>query len=75
MIELTRLNGTKFTLNSDLIETIDNIPETKVTLTDGNHFFVSESREEITRKVVAYRRRILRNLITVAARPASPKGK
>lgn len=70
MIELTRLNGAKFTLNSDLIETVENIPETKVTLTDDRHFFVTESREDITRKVVAYRRRILKNVIAVAAAPA-----
>ncbi len=70
MIELTRLNGTKFTLNSDLIETVENIPETKVTLTNDKHFFVTETREDITRKVVAYRRRILKDTIAAAAAPA-----
>lgn len=63
MIELTQLNGTLFTLNSDLIETIENIPETKVLLTNGKYFLVCEKREEIVRKVVDYRRRIYKDLV------------
>jgi flagellar protein FlbD len=63
MIELTQLNGTRFVLNCDLIETIENIPETKVALTNGKYFLVLEKREEIIQKVIAFRRSIFKNVI------------
>lgn len=65
MIELTQLNGISFTLNCDLIETVENIPETKISLTNGKYYLVEETREEIKRKVVAYRHRILKNIFTM----------
>lgn len=60
MIELTQLDGNPFILNSDLIETLENIPETKVLLTNGKYYIVSEDRKEIVRRVVAYKRQIFR---------------
>jgi len=62
MIELTQLNGTVVTINCDLIETVENIPETKVTLTTDKYLLVAETREEITEKVIAYRRSIFQGL-------------
>lgn len=35
MIDITRMNGKPFTLNSDLIETVEESPDTVVTLTTG----------------------------------------
>lgn len=35
MINLTRINDISFTLNSDLIETIEEVPDTVITLTTG----------------------------------------
>ena len=61
MIELTQLNGTRFILNCDLIETIENIPETKVTLTNGKFFLVRENREIIMRKVVTFKQLIFKH--------------
>ena len=58
MIELTQLNGTSFVLNCNLIETVENIPETKVSLTDGKYFLVAEQKDEIIEKVVMYNRKI-----------------
>lgn len=58
MIELTQLNGTSFVLNCNLIETVENIPETKVSLTNGKYFLVAEQKEEIIEKVIAYNRKI-----------------
>lgn len=60
MIELTQLDGKVFTLNSDLIETLENIPETKVLLTNGKYYLVKEDRREVTRRVIAYKHRIFR---------------
>ncbi len=60
MVELTRLNGTTFVVNSDLIETIEETPDTVVTLTVGTKYVVQEDKEAIIDKVVEFRRRIMR---------------
>jgi len=61
MITLTNLNGNSFVLNSNLIETIESIPETKITLTNGKYFLVSEIKEDIIREVIAYNRQLFQN--------------
>ncbi|HEX2985416.1 MAG TPA: flagellar FlbD family protein [Caproiciproducens sp.] len=63
MIELTNLNGISFVLNCNLIETIENIPETKITLTTGKYYLVSEVKEEIIGKIIAYNREIFKNTV------------
>jgi len=63
MINLTYLNGISFALNSNLIETIESIPETKVTLTTGKYFLVAEVREDIIQAIIAYNRKIFQNTI------------
>src|SRR4051812_32780208 len=55
MITLTRLSGSVFVLNSDLIERIDCTPDSVVTLIDGKKYVVTESLEEIVAAVRAYR--------------------
>lgn len=47
MIEVTKLNGTKFLLNSNLIGTVEETPDTVLTLTDGKKFIIKESRLEV----------------------------
>ena len=61
MVELTNMNGVTFVLNSSLIETIELIPETKVTTTNGKYFLVREKPEEIVQKVIAYNQKIFQN--------------
>ena len=63
MIDLTNLNGVSFALNPNLIETIENIPETKITLTTGKYFLVAEDRQDIIRKIIHYNRQIYQNAI------------
>lgn len=58
MIDLTRLNGTVFTVNCDLIETIEETPDTVVTLTTGKKLIVKESRQGIKNLVLSYKRKI-----------------
>lgn len=58
MIMLTKLNSEKIVLNSNQIESIELIPESKVTMMNGKFYLVQESAEEIIRKTVAYNRRI-----------------
>jgi flagellar protein FlbD len=61
MIKLTRLNHMALFLNSDLIEHIDSTPDTVVTLTSGQKFLVTESPEEVCKKMLEFRRAILTN--------------
>lgn len=56
MIELTKLNGTRFILNCDLIETIQENPDTTIYTTGKQLYIVRESMEEIVQKTIAYRR-------------------
>lgn len=58
MINVIRLNGKELTINADLIETIEQTPDTIITLTTGKKLIVSETREDIVEKVVAYKRTI-----------------
>ena len=58
MIDVTRMNGKQFTLNSDLIETIEETPDTVLTLTTGKKIIVKESRQKVKNLVKVYRKEI-----------------
>lgn len=58
MIELTRLNETIITINEDLIEVIEETPDTVITLTTGRKLIVKESRQDIKNLVKSYKREI-----------------
>lgn len=55
MIELTKLNGSVFVLNCDLIETIEAMPDTTIRLTTKNYHIVSETMDEVVHKVIEYK--------------------
>jgi flagellar protein FlbD len=59
MITLTRLSGTTFALNSDLIERVDATPDTVVTLVDGKKYVVTDSLEDIVSAVRRHRGEVL----------------
>lgn len=61
MVELTKMNGTTFLLNSDLIETIEENPDTVITLVNGKKFIVKERRQEVKNLVISYKRDIYVN--------------
>jgi uncharacterized protein YlzI (FlbEa/FlbD family) len=59
MIKLHKLNGSEIVLNAELIESLEGGgPETVVGLATGNRYLVREAPEEITAKVVEYRRQV-----------------
>jgi len=58
MITLTKLDGTIFALNSDLIETIVENPDTTIHLTIKKFYLVKESMDEVLEKVVEFRKEI-----------------
>ncbi len=63
MIELTRLNDTKFTLNADLIETVEEVPDTVISLTTGKKLFVKESRQNVKNLVVLYKQEVFNKIL------------
>lgn len=58
MIAVTRLNGTKFTVNALLIETVEETPDTMITLTTGKKFIVMENSSDVIRSIRHYLRSI-----------------
>ena len=58
MIELTRINGTKVLVNPDLMELVEETPDTVVAFTTGRKIIVKESRQEIKNLVKLYRKDI-----------------
>lgn len=61
MISVTRLNDSTLIINADLIQTVEETPDTVITLTTGTKFIVKEKSKEIVDKVVEYKRRIFIN--------------
>ena len=47
MIDVTKMNGMNITINSDLIETVEDTPDTVITLTTGRKIIVKEGRQTI----------------------------
>lgn len=58
MIQVTRLGGRPFYLNSDLIESLEAVPDTTIQLTNGKRVLVTEPADEVIRRIVEFRRDI-----------------
>ncbi len=58
MIELTKMNGQKILVNCDLIELVEETPDTVVSFTTGRKIIVKESRQEVKNLVKSYRKDI-----------------
>ncbi len=62
MIALHRINGSSFMVNPDHIEIVEATPDTVVLLTNGHRYVITETPEEVRRRIVAYRREIFSEL-------------
>ncbi len=58
MIEVTRLKGKKVTVNAEMIETIEETPDTVITLVSGKKLIVNETSEEVANMVINYKKKI-----------------
>lgn len=58
MIRLTRLNGSSFILNADLIKTVEERPDTTITLVDGERFIVKDSVKDVVARAIEYGRTV-----------------
>ncbi len=61
MIRLTRINHVPLVLNADLIEHLETTPDTVISMTNGQKFVVLESSDDVIRKVIEFRREILKS--------------
>jgi len=60
LIKLTRLDKSEIYLNPDLIESIEETPDTVITLINGNHFVVQEKLRTITDRIISFKAKIIR---------------
>jgi len=60
MIALTRMDKQLMYINPDHIISIEETPDTVITLFNGNHYIVIERADIIIDRVVAFRSRIMR---------------
>lgn len=65
MITLTRLDGSKLTVNADLIEFVEPTPDTVITLVSGRRVIVKELVPDVVRQVVEYRQQVLLGYLSV----------
>ncbi len=59
MILLTRLSGSAFALNSELIERVDSTPDTVITLLDGSKYVVAESLHAVVNAIRYHRAEVI----------------
>jgi flagellar protein FlbD len=59
LIELTRLNGSRLVLNSDLIQFVESSPDTTLTLVNGEKLVVRESAAELVERAILSRARLI----------------
>ena len=58
MIEVTKLNDVKILINPLVVETVEETPDTVITVTTGRKIIVKESRQEVKNLVKSYRKDI-----------------
>lgn len=58
MIKLHRLNGSEVSVNAELVEVVEAIPDTSISLVTGNRLVVKETVEEVTQKILDYRKKV-----------------
>ena len=56
MITVTRFDHSELVVNADLIEFVESLPDTHITLLTGKKLLVRENAAEVVARVLAYRR-------------------
>ena len=68
MIRVTLLNGSVRVVNSELIELIEQTPDTIISLSNGKKIMVREPIGKVVERVIAFRRATARAASRVARR-------
>jgi len=74
MIELTRLNGSRLMVNSDLIQYAEAVPDTMLTLVTGEKLAVTETCATVAERTLAWRIHVLQGAGSAAAALAPAAG-
>lgn len=62
MIKVTRINNSVIYVNPDLIEFIEETPDTVISMTTGKKLIVLESVSEIQEQIISFRKEIYSSL-------------
>ena len=66
MIVVKKINGEEIVVNCDLIETMEFTPHAVLSLTTGEKVILDETREELLRKIIEYKRAIFQRTEAMA---------
>ena len=66
MILLKKLNDEMFALNPDLIQCIEENPDTTISLVTGNKFIVKDTMQEVINKIIDFRKKCYNDKINNA---------
>lgn len=58
MIEVTRLDGTKYWVNPHMIESMESTPDLTFAMLSGKKIVVKDKPSEVIEKIIAYRKQI-----------------
>jgi len=58
MITVTRMNDRPFVVNAELIRSVEENPDTVITMVNGDHFVVREPMREIVKRSIEYGRHL-----------------
>jgi flagellar protein FlbD len=62
MIKVTNFDGSEKYLNSDLIESIEETPDTHITMSNGNRYLVLEPTQVVIGRIVSFKVRLMRGI-------------
>ncbi|KAA3648491.1 MAG: endoflagellar protein [Chloroflexi bacterium] len=58
MIAVTRLNGSKFFVNAELVRTVEGTPDTVITLTTDERIIVRDNPQAVVAAIIEYQRSV-----------------
>ncbi len=58
MIRVTHLNGDPSVVNAELVKYVEELPDTVITMRDGERIVVRESAQEVVARAVEYGRQV-----------------
>ena len=58
MIKVTRLNDSVMVINVEKIQSLQSTPDTVITFTNNDRIMVKEPMEEVSQRIVEYRRAV-----------------
>jgi flagellar protein FlbD len=65
MIKVTRLNNMEMMVNAERIQSVQATPDTLITFTNNDRLMVKEPVEELSKRIMDYRRMVYQNQVSV----------